>query len=449
MKDLIVMASALLALSLLNTKKLTAAVLDQASQVMLQLGSQRITSQTIIRVKVFPHERDYKPQGIDLVRDRLTIRSERPCSIYKASNDRPVAQGAVASKESSLALNAAEMPHAVMIHCPQGFRLERHGANGAPDFNYEGRLYVRVITDSSGKKLLEAVNLLPLRDYLRGVVPSEVYREWAMEALKTQAVAARTYAVYHLVFARRFEPARIWDVDDTIAFQAFTGSSLQSERTDLAVRETEGQILTYHGQVIQAYYHADSGGQTEEALAVWSQSVPFTVARSEVSDMELSKTVWERSFTLQQITQELHALGSLELERTVRSVVVPVVGRTPTGRVRSLAVIDQRGRYKLISINVFKRVVAGLPSNLFSIEKDAQAGQFLIKGLGNGHGVGMSQQGAAALAAQRAWTYKQILDYYYVRTTLCSLDGEKKSMPDCSKEADKYAGESSLNRSAS
>jgi stage II sporulation protein D len=134
----------------------------------------------------------------------------------------------------------------------------------------------------------------------------------------------------------------------------------------------------------------------------------------------------------------------LESDRSIRNIVVPMVGRTPTGRVRSLAIIDQKGRYKLISVNAFKRTVAGLPSNLFTIERDRQAGQFLVKGLGNGHGVGMSQMGAAALAAQRAWTYKQILDYYYVRTTLCSLDGEKKALPDCNKESEKYAADREL-----
>jgi stage II sporulation protein D len=380
---------------------------------------------------------------MDSVRNQITIRAERPCSIYNASPERAVAQGAATAKEPVIALNAAEMQHPVMIHCPGGFKLERKGA-GVPNYTYEGRLYVRPVTGSSGARELEAINLINFRDYLRGVVPSEVYREWAMEALKTQAVAARTYAVYHLVYARRFGSGRLWDVDDTIQFQAYTGTSLVSERTDIAVRETDGQILTYHGKVIQAYYHADSGGQTEEALAVWSQSVPFTVARPEASDMNLNKTMWEKSFTLAALTQDLHASGHLESDRSIRNIVVPMVGRTPTGRVRSLAIIDQKGRYKLISVNAFKRTVAGLPSNLFTIERDRQPGQFVVKGLGNGHGVGMSQMGAAALAAQRAWTYKQILDYYYVRTTLCSLDGEKKALPDCNKESEKYAADREL-----
>lgn len=447
MKSLLLKAFMITGLCLANTGR-AAVAFDDASAVMLQLGSQRLTSQSVIRVKIFPHDRDYKPQGLDTVKDQLVIRSERPCSIYNASQDRALAQGPATSKEAVIALNAASLPQAVMIQCPGAFKLERKGAAPAPDFSYDGRLYVRSVTGSSGARELEAINLISLREYLRGVVPSEVYREWAMEALKTQAVAARTYAVYHVVFARRFEPTRLWDVDDTIQFQAYTGTSLISDRTDTAVRDTDGQILTYHGQVIQAYYHADSGGQTEEALAVWSQAIPFTVARPEAGDLELAKTTWEKKITLASLTQDLHASGSLEPDRSVRNIVVPMVGRTPTGRVRSLAVIDQKGRYKLISVNAFKRTVAGLPSNLFSIERDREAGTFLIKGLGNGHGVGMSQMGAAALAAQRAWTYKQILDYYYVRTTLCSLDGQKKALPDCAKESDRYAADDQLRRSA-
>ncbi|WP_141733728.1 SpoIID/LytB domain-containing protein [Oligoflexus tunisiensis] len=447
MKQLIIKGCVIIALAILNTGR--AAAVDDGSSVMLDLGSKRITSQSVIRVKVFPHERAYPPHGLDSIRDQITIQSERPCSIYNASPDRPVAQGAATSKESVIALNAATMPQPVMISCPAGFKLERKGTGGAPNFSYEGRLYVRPVAGTSGARELEAINLINLRDYLRGVVPSEVYREWAMEALKTQAVAARTYAVYHLLYARRYEASRLWDVDDTINYQAYTGTSLISERTDIAVRETDGQILTYHGKVIQAYYHADSGGQTEEALAVWSQSVPFTVARREAGDMNLNKTMWERKFTLGSLTQTLRAYGVLEGDRTVRNIVVPMVGRTPTGRVRSLAIIDQRGRYKLISVNAFKRAVTGLQSNLFAIERDSKPGHFIVKGLGNGHGVGMSQMGAAALAAQRAWTYKQILEYYYVRTTLCSLDGEKKSLPDCNEESEKYASDATLRGSSS
>jgi stage II sporulation protein D len=447
MKYLVIKACAIIALASATTGR--AAAVEDGSSVMLDLGSQRITSQTVIRVKVFPHDKAYPPHGMDSVRDQITIESERPCTIYNASPDRAVAQGAATGKESVIALNAATMPQPVLIKCPAGFKLERKGAAGSPNYSYEGRLYVRPVTGSSGARELEAINLIDLRNYLRGVVPSEVYRGWAMEALKTQAVAARTYAVYHLLYARRFGASRLWDVDDTINYQAYTGTSLISERTDIAVRETDGQILTYHGKVIQAYYHADSGGQTEEALAVWSQSVPFTVARPEVSDMSLNRTMWEKKFTLSSLTQSLRSYGVLEGDRTVHNIVVPVVGRTPTGRVRSLAIIDQKGRYKLISVNAFKRAVTGLQSNLFAIERDRQPGHFVVKGLGNGHGVGMSQMGAAALAAQRAWTYKQILEYYYVRTTLCSLDGAKKSLPDCSKESEKYASDATLRGSSS
>ncbi|MCX6129367.1 MAG: SpoIID/LytB domain-containing protein [Proteobacteria bacterium] len=410
---------------------------DEASQVMLSLGSNPIKSQSLVRVKVFPHDKDYKPQGLDLVRDQLTLRSERPCAIYKSASDK-LSTGDLLRKESLIQIKAAELKAPIMIQCPGSYTLERQTGGQAPDFNYEARLYIRTV-ETNGHLELLAINILPMREYLRGVVPSEVYREWPMETLKTQAVAARTYAVYHMLFARRYEPQRLWDVDDTIQFQAFTGSSLHSERTDEAVSSTDGQILTYHGQVIQAYYHADSGGQTEEALSVWSQSVPFTVARPEALDLDLARTLWERSFSLQSLTDELHKIGSLEPERSVRNLVIPMVGRTPTGRVRSLAIIDQKGRYKSISINSFKRAVPGLPSHLFTLEWDRLAGHMLIKGLGNGHGVGMSQLGAAAFAAQRAWTYKQILDYYYVRTTLCSLDGSHGLVPDCTVESAKYA----------
>jgi SpoIID/LytB domain protein len=393
-----------------------------------------------IRVKIFPHDRDYKPQGLDPVKDHIQVESDQACTQYAGSSERAVSSGPILQRAKTFSFRAQELQQPAYLVCPAGFRLIRQGVPAQQSYRYKGRLYVRAVAGQ-----LEAINIVGLEEYLRGVVPSEVYREWPMETLKTQAVAARTYAVYHLVFSRRYNADRLWDVDDTINFQAYTGVEQHGPRTDEAVKQTEGEILTYQGQVIQAYYHADSGGQTEEALAVWNQSVPFAVSRSEASDLELSPSAWERRLSLAELDRDFKAMGWLEKDQTLRQIVVPTVGRTPTGRVRSLTLIDQKGRAKLVPFSVFRRAANSLPSQLFAIERDPkQTSQILIKGLGNGHGVGMSQMGAAALAAKRAWSYRQILDYYYVRTTLCTLgDPGANGLPNCREESSRFAAERS------
>lgn len=399
----------------------------ETNKYMLDMVSAGITSRSSVRVKVFPHERDYKPQGLDIRRDQIRIESAATCRMLSASSDKAVATGTLLQKFKNLDINAASLFKAVMIRCPQPFKIVRTGLPATSNYTYAGSLYVRAVDGE-----LEAINLVDLKTYLRGVVPSEVYREWPIETLKTQAVAARTYAVYHLIYARRFSNERIWDVDDTINFQAYTGISLISDKTDQAIAATDGQIITFRGNVIQAFYHADSGGQTEDALSVWSQAIPFTVSRPEAPEVEVAKSVWERSFSLVQMEHELREGGYLEKGRGLKSIVVPVVGRSPSGRVKSMAMIDSSGQHKAFPLSLFRKVAGQLPSPLFYIEKDPKLSRsMLIKGVGFGHGVGMSQQGAAALAGQKAWDYKQILSYYYLNTTLCSLDSGNDTIPDC------------------
>ncbi|WP_176736888.1 SpoIID/LytB domain-containing protein [Oligoflexus tunisiensis] len=412
---------------------------DDATLYMLQLnGAENVSSTASIRVKIFPHERDYLPHGKDEVLDQFTIRSEIPCTIFKASKNQIAPAGVLQKDQLLITMKAQELQQPVIIDCPEQFTLERNFDDKMKALSYSGLLYVHTVQKQE-QLMLEAVNVVSLRGYLRGVVPSEVFHHWPMETLKSQAVAARTYAVFHILRARRYAPTRFWDVDDTVMYQAYTGVTHRKEKTDEAVFATEGQILMYQGQVIQAFYHADSGGATEEANTIWDQPAPFTVARPEASDLEMNGMLWERTFSLTELTQKMAELGFWTKERPIKRVVVPMVGQTNSGRVKAVTMIDAKGEYVIIPTRTFKRVVGTLPSNLFVVDP-AENGQILIKGVGFGHGVGMSQQGAAALAERKSWNYRQILDYYYVHTSICSIDTQRQRerIPDCGREAMKY-----------
>jgi stage II sporulation protein D len=151
----------------------------------------------------------------------------------------------------------------------------------------------------------------------------------------------------------------------------------------------------------------------------------------------MNRTVWERPFSLKELNEKMKEMGHWTKDRPIVQVVVPMVGQTNSGRVKAVTLIDSKGEYVTIPTRTFRRVVGTLPSNLFTVSP-APEGQIMIKGLGFGHGVGMSQQGAAALAGRKAWDYRQILDYYYVRTSLCSVDSQRSGIPDCAREASKY-----------
>lgn len=119
---------------------------------------------------------------------------------------------------------------------------------------YRGQ--IRLLISGTG---LETINILPLESYLRGVVPAEVPATWPIEAVKAQAVAARTYAW------SRLKPTREWDVVPTAANQVYGGWQHENIHSDEAITATQNQVLTYNGNVISALYHACAGGYTENS----------------------------------------------------------------------------------------------------------------------------------------------------------------------------------------
>lgn len=120
-------------------------------------------------------------------------------------------------------------------------------------------------------KKLTVINRLPVELYLLGVVPSEMPVSWNKEAHKAQAIAARSYAVANL----NKHGSRSYDLLDTPADQAYGGASAENKKTNQAVVDTKGIVLTYKGKVIPAYYHASSGGRTVNSGAAWATNAPY------------------------------------------------------------------------------------------------------------------------------------------------------------------------------
>lgn len=126
------------------------------------------------------------------------------------------------------------------------------------------------ILENRGGELV-VVNNVPLEDYMLGVVPSEMPSKWSYEALKAQAIAARSYAVAN----RGKRASRGYDLKDTPEDQAYGGASAETSNTNSAVLETKGIVITYNQKVIPAYYSASAGGHTVNAGAVWNKDLPY------------------------------------------------------------------------------------------------------------------------------------------------------------------------------
>lgn len=126
------------------------------------------------------------------------------------------------------------------------------------------------IIENRGGSLV-VINNLPLEDYLLGVVPAEMPSKWSYEALKAQAIAARSYAIAN----RGKRASRGYDLKDTPEDQAYGGASSETATTNNAVMETKGVVITYNQKVIPAYYSASAGGHTVNAGAVWNKDLPY------------------------------------------------------------------------------------------------------------------------------------------------------------------------------
>lgn len=250
------------------------------------------------------------------------------------------------------------------------------------------------------------INVVALEDYLYGVVPAEMSSGWPLEALKTQAVAARTYALANL--GRRASLG--FDLYDTVSDQVYRGFSAEKPDTTSAVDATRGQILTWQDRPIAAFFHSSSGGETDDALAVWGQDLPYIRG---IKDTDPSPNAeWTAWFGPADLTRALagmgHDVGALQ--------DLEVEAWTPHGRARWLKASGSAGT-AVVDANSL-RLKLGLKSTRYKLTKEMNSWKFA--GGGWGHGLGMSQWGARGYATQGE-SYRDILERYYSQAALTAI----------------------------
>lgn len=257
------------------------------------------------------------------------------------------------------------------------------------------------------------VNSIDLEQYIRGVLYHEISDKWPLEAIMAQAVATRTYAVYCMdKFA-----ARDYDVTNDIYSQVYGGRGSERYRTNIAVRRTAGDVLMYKGKIFPAFFHANSGGVTEDASELWDIDLaPLKGGVKSPFSMNQPHYEWRRNFRLKDIQDKLNARGyDLGLIKDIQ-----VVERNNSGRVRKLKIVCRDGKEDAIEGKVFRDIVGPnvLRSNKYDIEMKGWYVDFV--GYGWGHGVGLCQWGAYGMAVMR-YNYRQILSFYYPSSELVKL----------------------------
>lgn len=266
---------------------------------------------------------------------------------------------------------------------------------------YRGRTLV-LPTD----KGLDVVNWVDLEEYLYSVIGGEMDSRWPQEALKAQAIAARTYALYKRREQRNHPTYDLGATPDQ--WQIYQGVAKESPAIYAAVDSTVGKVLTHNNQIILSAFHACSGGHTENVEDVWGKRLAYLRAVQDY-DQNISACNWVQTFSPGEISSKISGIGNIK-------DMIPQAF-SPFRSVKALKIVGEQGTRVLRGEEV--RTALKLRSTRFNITRGTN-GDFVLQGLGFGHGLGMSQWGAYNLARQGA-NHLQILGHYYQGVTLTPI----------------------------
>ncbi len=257
---------------------------------------------------------------------------------------------------------------------------------------FEGRMFRGEIEVYVKNAKLIVVNKLDIEDYVKGVINKEAIPSWPIEAKKTQAVLARTFAVYQKMFKPRSE---FFDLAPTVLDQVYDGLGKEDVTSAEAVNATKGEIVTIGSDPAKIYFHSTCGGTVSSSAEIWKKDEPHLQELHCPYCTKSSLYRWKRNLKTADIAKKL-GVKSIKSISTVR-------GKT---RVDSVVVDGKK-----FPVNKFRELVgfSVIWSNDFTVSKSGA--NFVFSGKGAGHGVGVCQWGMAGMAAQGKNHY-EILKFY-------------------------------------
>lgn len=329
------------------------------------------------------------------------------------------------------------------------------------------RGYVRLISNGLS---FNVINVVKLEEYLYGVLPLEMATGWPIEALKAQAVCARTYAAKDVGRFKQYG----FDVTDTTLSQVYGGMKVEKKDTTRAVDETKGLIATYEGQIAETYYFSTSNGTTLDVKDVWgSDKYPYLVPVDDSLQANVKPDLgaWKVEYTKNELTELFEKKGlnlgtildvtadeynqqgavmKLTFRGTngtksytkgktrdilnLRSQTYVLTKLTSGGEEKELKVLTGKGNsVTKLNLNVIsKEGMTTVSDKVNVISKDKieiyenSQGDFTgirLNGTGYGHGIGMSQNGAKAMALE-GYTFEEIIKHYYTGVELTNVSAE-------------------------
>ncbi|MGI6778660.1 MAG: SpoIID/LytB domain-containing protein [Acetivibrionales bacterium] len=363
---------------------------------------------------------------------------------------------AVRSKDGETLFMFGSNEGAFQIYPDKDNKPEIFKINGT---SYRGGLEVRRLESSD----MTVINILPLEEYLYGVIPCEIEANSNPEALKAQAVAARTYTLNNM---GKYQ-SLYFNLCNTNYSQVYKGYAAENKSTNNAVDDTEGEVITYKGKLAQAYYFSSSGGWTEDSENVWGYEYPYLKSvRDKYESGKSNNYSWEVTYTAEDIKRMMlersYNLGDIvsveitkvsDAGRPIELVVQGTKDRAvfknsqcrsafnslysqwytiETGNTAYMAGADSRPRNlqlsnkKVVSsrgmkeLEATKRGLTILGANNKSKSLDFKPSAYTFKGKGWGHAVGMSQEGAKGMA-NAGFDYEEIIEHYFQGTKVKRL----------------------------
>ena len=289
-------------------------------------------------------------------------------------------------------------------------------------FDIDGRVYRGKLRFTAVAGGWEVVNVVDLEQYVTGVIGWEMIAGWPVEALKAQAVASRTYALFEMEHARG--SGRGWDLDDTTQYQVYGGvgpadnpKQWRETANVLAAREgTTGQVLTYHGQGFRAFFHSTSGGHTVDpftAFGIEEMIEPLMGVDLGDFDRDSPKAKWNVTMTAAEVKARL-------IEKNVSPydvIRIEPAKVSDSGHAISMKLYDRTGHHKIVDAFTVRQAL-GLYSTRFTAQKTGDEWEF--DGEGYGHGCGMCQWSARGMAKD-GWAADRILQTMYPGTELKTI----------------------------
>lgn len=384
--------------------------------------AERIKGEPILRVRIYKDADGLKLQGASAYRVGLVGLNGR----------------LEADHVMSAPLSFERTPSGITVTGGKGQVLTASGpdvgvmSSTGESIAFKGKQYPGVLVVAHGYRtepestLLDVMNYVPMETYLPGVLTGELYGNWELDTFRTQAVAARTYAIFEASMTRD----KSFDLESTTASQVYTGQTLNPTAL-AAVQDTKGQVLVYARRIVPAFYSADSGGAAASAWDAFGNVERIAPLRSrdhyDIGSIS-PHTEWgpiDRSAITYASRVKLwgqnndHPVG--RLNGLVRIIVSK---RTAAGRPVEFTLVDLDGNTYAMKAEQFRWASNYARSPLPPLEKSERLKSSFVdvevrgprvvflKGHGYGHGVGLSQWGAQDMA-QRGYNYREILSFFY------------------------------------